>query len=327
MQIRSYNAQSAPALPKGPQAPVPQDVKPYRESWQVGDKSFSSTQDLVALGNQVDGQTATFKFTTSKDSEPFTGSEKVRNAAGAALACAAGGAVAGVVVGAGLTFMVGLGDLLGAFMSMSSVHSSGSSLLLLAPTALGAAIGAGIGAKEGYDSSPKAAEHKVSGPLKFEYSPDGQGTLAFYPGADLNKRVDLNTYQAAPEAPLETPPSASPAWNRVQGAVAGALLPGAAMIPLLGLGAGAYAGSRVGESIDKRTALGSGLGLVAGAAFTAASFPAIGAALNHGNWAGLAALSAVGAAAGALTGDKVFAPQGPRPVNDSAWWKPYEAAQ
>lgn len=295
-------------------------IKPHTEAWNVGQDTFDSTADLVAAADRLDGKEAVYRFTTEPDSAPYSRGEKAMNVVGGALAGTIPGAVGGALLGTGLTLVVGGIQLL----EQAAFYGPGadpSLALLWVPTLAGTAIGAVVGGKEGGRLGAEAAVQKIPGTLRIE----GE-RLAFYPNNKIDQRVDLNTYQNAEEAPLvfPEPKPQNAIWNATRGAAIGAALVPAQLIPLVGVAAPTYLGAKVGEILDDRTALGTGLGAVAGAALTIGG---IALANNRAIPQGKLALAFMGGLGlvGAALGHTVFSRQAEQeaaPYHDfgQQWW-------
>lgn len=317
MKLQS-TPQAPPRLPQiqTKEQQPPQDYKPFSESWQVDGVDYASTRDLVGAGAQLDGKTATYSFTTEADAAPFTTKEKIANAIGGGAQGALAGVVVGAMGGAVLALMGAVGDIM---TMMAFGHPNGASnAIITIPMALGAAVGAGIGGVNSYQNEGKAASHQVTGTLQNTFGPDGKSTLAFYPNGQVDRRVDLQRYQDAPAAPTAAlEEQTNPKLNTLKGVLAGGALPFSIFIPIVGLGAGAYAGYKAGEAVDRRTELGRGLGAALGAGLSVAS----GFAMSTGDPRIIAGLCAASSVVGGAVGDKVFQPDSqPRPDYGNSWW-------
>jgi hypothetical protein len=314
MQISS----SIKTVPQKPQAPTKTLIKPYADVWLVGEESYSSTADLLASkGPQLDGTQAVYRFQTEADKAPFTSRERILNAVGGGLGGAVPGAVAGAFVAGGLLLAAGIIDVLDMMAYGDGI--SVSTALVAVPTVIGAAIGATVGAKDGYALNGEAASQEIAGILKT----DGE-KLSFYPNGELQREVDLQAYQNAEEAKLSKPETKpqNALWNSLKGAAVGAALVPAQVIPLLGLAAPAMVGSRVGEAMDKRTELGRGLGLFTGAALTAAGIGLANAQIVPTGKLALLAAGGLGIA-GAALGHTVFSNMADQPASlqyGQQWW-------
>ena len=120
-------------------------------------------------------------------------------------------------------------------------------------------------------------------------------------------------------------PESKPVRNALIGAAAGAAVVPGAFIPLAGLFGPAVIGSKIGDSLDKRTALGGGLGLLGGAAATGASVYALSQVTGYGpsNYLPLIAVASTLGVAGAVLGDKVLTSMNTVPAHrdyGQQWW-------
>jgi hypothetical protein len=291
----------------------PKVFKPVTESWNVNGETFTSTADLVSHSQGKDGQQAIYRFATEAAPAAFTQSEKVRNSVGKGATMAVQGAVVGGLVSAGMAAVVGLGDVLNA-LSGGSSHGV-STGLMLAPVILGALVGGSMGSMEGYKASPQAPGGEVTGVLK-----NSNDQLAFYPNGKVEAEVNLHQYQNAPTAEVVESASKDDGAiaNTLKGAAAGAIIGPAVFVPVIGLGVGAFVGSAAGEALDKRTALGGGLGLALGAAATVGT---IVAANIYGPQALAYAAGGLGVL-GAVIGHSVFSRMGKDAHHDNGqqWW-------
>ena len=158
---------------------------------------------------------AVYRFQTEETPAPFTKSERIKNAAGTAIAGAATGAVGGAVVGAGLAILDTAGDILGGLMG--GRMNGTSAALVFVPVAIGAAIGAGIGGKSGYKIDPGVSAGEVRGIL----SKTENGT-AFFPNGQVDQKVDLSTFKDAPvpDVTPEQKPESKPVRNALIGGAA-----------------------------------------------------------------------------------------------------------
>lgn len=294
--------------------------KPFQESWQIGEDTYSSTADLVQANGNLDNVEAVYRFQKDEAPAPFSKGERLRNAAGSAITSGVIGAVGGAMAGGALAILDGVGDILGGMMGGRMDGTSAA--FIYVPVALGAALGAGIGATSGYKMDPAVSAGEVRGIL----SKTESGT-AFYPNGKVDQKIELNSFKDAPipEVTPEQKPDSKPVANALKGAGVGlAVLPGS-FIPLAGLVAPGLVGSAVGESLDKRTALGSGLGLLGGVAATGASFYAISQVTGYGpsNYLPLIAVAGVLGATGAALGDKALTAMGTVPAHrdyGQQWW-------
>ncbi|MCA9776162.1 MAG: hypothetical protein KC800_05575 [Candidatus Eremiobacteraeota bacterium] len=324
MQIQSskrpVQAQQTLAQPQTKEAQEQKVFKPFQESWQIGEDTYASTADLVQANGHLDNVEAVYRFQTEETPAPFTKGERIKNAAGTAIAGAATGAVGGAVVGAGLAILDTAGDILGGFMG--GRMNGTSAALVFVPVAIGAAIGAGIGGTSGYKMDPAVSAGEVRGIL----SKTENGT-AFFPNGQVDQKIDLNTFKNAPvpDVTPEQKPESKPVRNALIGAAAGAAVVPGAFIPLAGLFGPALIGSKIGESLDKRTALGGGLGLLGGAAATGAGFYALSQVTGYGpsNYLPLIAVASTLGVAGAVLGDKVLTSMSTVPAHrdyGQQWW-------
>lgn len=287
--------------------------KPLTESWNVNGEIFTSTADLVSHAQGKDGQQAVYRFTTEAAPVAFTQSEKVRNSVGKGASMAVQGAVVGGFVSAGLAAVVGFGDVLNV-LSGGSSHGV-STGLMLTPVILGAFVGGAMGSLEGYKERALAPGGVISGILK-----NNNDQLAFYPNGKVEAEVNLNQYQNAPTAEVVESASKDEGViaNTLKGAAAGAVVGPAIFVPVIGLGVGAYVGAAAGEALDKRTALGGGLGLALGAAATVGT---VVAANVYGPQAIAYAAGGLGVL-GAVIGHSVFSKMGKDAQHDNGqqWW-------
>lgn len=279
--------------------PTPRELKPHSDSWQVGQRTFASTRDLVAHAHELDGQQAVYRFKEVPDPPPFTPSERLRNVVGGALTGAVAGAGAGALVGGGLTLLVGLADLLNQAITYAPGNPVTASLVLV-PALAGAALGAAAGVGEGWRHEPGQPPREISGRLESE-----GGKLSFYPEQRLDRKVDLSAYQDAGQAAPTAPEPQNALWNTVKGAAVGAALVPAQMIPLVGIAAPVVVGSAVGQALDRRTLLGEGLGVFAGAGLMVGGLGLIISGVVSPSAVALGAAGGLGLA-GAALGHKVF---------------------
>lgn len=292
-------------------------TRPYSESWSVAGETFESTADLVGKLSSGENIPATFTYRTAETSNPYSKTERIKNAVGQGLIGATAGAAVGGLVGAGLAYLTTIGQMLGSVMGgpMEGV----SQAAVLVPLALGAAAGAAIGGGQGYSAEPAQGGGSVTGLL----TKNEQGTM-FYPGGQVDQKVSLEEFQQAPvpqPAPARTPAS-RPAANALKGAaLAGATIP-AQLVPL-GFLATPALGYKAGAALDSRTSLGRGLGLAAGTAVGVATIAALNSAINGGNAVPLMLAAGGLVLGGAALGDKVFTqPASTSPTRDygNQWW-------
>jgi hypothetical protein len=315
-----------PASTRQPEAAQPtQDskptLKPLHEKWTVGEDTFNSTQELLANVGDLHNVEATYHYRAQDEAQPFTLSEKLKNAAGVGMGVSVAGAAGGAVVGGGLVFMAGLADLLNALVGGRS-HGAGNALMLV-PVAIGTALGAAAGAGIGYSLKANAAMEAVDGVLSRE-----AGEAAFYPKGQVEAKVDLNKFQEATTPPVSPAKieQAGTVSSVIKGGLAGALMAPASVIPLVGLAIPPVVGYHVGEAVGDRTALGKGAGVLAGAATVVGSY----AAMSSGGAQAFAALAGGLALGGAVVGKKVFSEMGSTPARrdyGQQWWNRYEDKQ
>ena len=307
MQIKSTHLAARTSLAAHTQGTQPkqtreeQVLRPLNEQWTVGDDTYDSTAELLGKGGEISRADATYTYVSQEAPAPFSKTEKAKNAVGAGIAGAAVGAVGGAFVGGGLTLLGTAGEILNGFMGgrMDGV----SAALMFGPIAIGGVIGAVAGGIMGYKGEPIAQGGQVQGVLQNS----GQG-LAFYPQGQVDQKVDLASYQNAPtpEITQAQAPESKPLKNALLGAGAAVATLPAQFIPF-GLFAPPVVGSKIGAAMDKRTALGEGLGLLAGTALTGGAIYTLNHAINGGGGWPIALAAAGGlAVGGALLGDKVI---------------------
>lgn len=179
---------------------------------------------------------------------------------------------------------------------------------------LAADLPEGAAATYHFQDQPDTDTAVVSGSLR-----EVAGHLFFAPAQSLDL-VDLSLYQAAEQPPEpELPPR--PVWqDRLEGAAAGAVLPVSTLIPIAGVFLPASIAAGVGKRVGGRKG-----GLVGAATGVAATVGTV--VLGQAGLVGLAAASALSAAAGAVAGPLLV----PRMRRWSAhveqvkdqWWAPY----
>ena len=217
------------------------------------------------------------------------------------------------MLGAVGSFLGEVGDLFGAFLGGNPSSSSSS---LLGPVLVGASIGLVWSAIDGYQVDNQTAVEKVTGKLV-----KTGDKAAFYPGGNLDKEVDLKSYQDAPVAPVVEGRQPEP-QNALKNTLKGAGIGAACALPLVSYVLPTVAGVRAGQVLgDGRTSLGAGVGVIAGAAATVGGIMAWS---QLGVTGGLIAAGGL-ALTGAALGHKYFsekAKQEAAPARDfgQQWW-------
>lgn len=313
---------SPPANTSVPQSQTPTpSLKPLAEEWVVGEKTYSDTASLLADQQELENAAVTYKFRTQDKAEAYSQKEKLMNATGNALLGAAGGAATGAVVATAFGVLGAIGDIASAFMGGSM---SGSSVNMLAPIVLCAGGGAAVGAYMGYQATPAESNGQVQGLL----TKGSQGAF-FYPNGKVEAKVDLGQFakSAVPAVTPEIKAESQPLKNAALGAAAGLVAVPGALIPLVGFFGPSAVGYDIGSKLDRRTSLGSGLGLAAGVGVTAATV----ATLSRSGF-GMPALALAGGLAlgGALLGDKIITKMNTTPAQRNygdQWWSRHQVAQ
>lgn len=312
MQISSTARTQTAALTKPTQQPkteTQQVHRPLSESWTVGEDTYSSTEELLADIGDLQNVKATYSYQKEESPADFSHADRVKNAVGKGLLMAAGGAAMGV----GGTFLLGAVATAG---QLATSFAGGrpdpvSTLALLSPIFIGGAIGAGVGGVTGYQEQVKSNIQSVPGLLTVQ-----SGKASFYPKGKVDGKVDLNAYQAS------TTPDPEPAVvhegsyrDNLKGA---AVASGLGLVSLTGLTffVPPVVGYQLGAALDDRTALGRGVGLVAGAGLTAAMW---GAASN-GHLLPALGIAAVAGAVGGGVITKALESKPAQRAYGKQWW-------
>lgn len=179
-------------------------TRPATEWWEVGDKRYDSTADLVSqlqVGNE--GAEAVYHYKTTEESQKPL-SSYVRDYA---VQGAIGGAVLGVIGVVGINVLGVIGSIMTA-----GFYGMWSGVGLVAPVAVCTAGGALIGAlsaKEGYN------DFQRDGNMVYGTVMSNNGQLGFHVNNQLQNRVDLASYATAP-VEADTP-NCTPWWQQNQG--------------------------------------------------------------------------------------------------------------
>lgn len=295
MNIRSTNLAGAATM-----------TRPLQERWEVGDEIHDSTSALLDSVESGQEMPASYVYSTEAPAQPFTQGEKVRNAIGNGLT----GGVMGAAAGMGVS---GLALVVSALDSLTGGKEA-STVTLLAPVVLGAVIGTGFGATQGYLSEVTPEEKSVKGLLKVE-----DGEIAFYPGQRVDQKVDLKVYSEAELPSPEVVVEGNAVKNAMKGAVAGAAVTAVGALPVLGPPMAALAGRGAGKLLDRRTSLGAGLGTVAGLGLAAGATMAFFAPLDS-TFPYFGAVAAGAGIAGAVVGYLSTGDAVPERNYGSQWW-------
>lgn len=310
---------------------TPTASRPEVDWWNVGDKRYDSTADLLK-GSSVpaDGLDATYHF---RHETQHSRTDTFWDTTGGVLAGAAIGA--GVLV-AGAAILGVAGSILNGLMLGAFNGSGGFSMLGVA--GVGAALGGFLGGAAGRSSSTEGFEQgvTVSGKVLNQARPDGSTHSMFYPGGQLQNGVDLDEYAKAPAVATAGSTEAVPRWrDALKGAALGAAVPLSALVPLAGPFLPMYMLSKAGGALDCNAHRGGVLGGTAGAALTVGVYAGMnllqGGVAGLPGWAIAAGVVGAAAVAGAVAGPRVL-PQlrqekAAQQVYEGQWWGQYEKSQ
>lgn len=173
------------------------DVRPNVEWWEVGDRRYESTADLLKT------------FTPSSNGEPAVYHWRQETSFGwpEKKTAMREGALTGALVGGMLGGALAVGiNVLGFAATVLTAGMMGvfGGVGLLAPIAIGAGLGAVMGAIEGPANAKERFDTGtlVGGQLQSELQPDGSQHLEFYVNGQVNQKVDLNSYATAQPGPI-----------------------------------------------------------------------------------------------------------------------------
>ena len=180
MDIKTSSRVGKPLSAPSQERPT-EATRPPHERWYVGSDVFSSTSEMLASGEDLDGKNAVYDYAFFTRDEELSEAEKKRS--GRRFALVAGG------IGAGLTTLIGGATVLnymdGYGTLLQPIKVIGG---MLAATALIA----GGAYKIGYHEPPDTSIYSQKGVIR-----QHQHSTNLYLRGDINREVDLRVHAEA----------------------------------------------------------------------------------------------------------------------------------